>query len=476
MRLAHRILLFAVALIAVLMLAIGYLIEGRLYEKIIDERVTGLGREARLIESQWRAGAVPGDLVRTASEALDGRVTLVDTVGVIVADADPDAAVGHRVGTRALRPEITEARAGAVGVSVGVTPAGNREELYVAVAGERGIVRVAVSTLPLQEIFNETRGELLTVWFLAVLVATFLSVMYAWYVSGPVIQLRDLAQALAAGDFRSQELTPAPGEVGELANSLQELAIRLEALERVRREFVANVSHELRTPLTIASGYAATLAKDDTTSDQQRKFAQSILGNTTRMQRLVDDLLDLSKLESGAWTPEFEQVELPGIAAELLDTLRPAAAANDTRLLVDISPDAQLLKADRMAVRQILANLAENAIRHAPGGTVSIFSKPAPNGMWIGVSDTGGGIPAEYLPRIFERFYRVDTARSRRSGGTGLGLAIVKHLTEAHGGSVEAESTPGVATTIRAFLPSQPQRRLSPATGVTRQTPSVATV
>ena len=462
MRLAHRILLFAVALIAVLMLAIGYLIEGRLYEKIIDERVTGLSREASLIGAQWRAGGEPGQLVKTASEALGGRVTLIDTAGVIVADADPTGAASERVGTRARRPEVAEARARALGVSVGVSPVGDWEELYVAVAAERGIARVAVTTHSLQEIFDETRSELLTVWFLAMIVATILSIMYAWYVSGPVIQLRDLAQALAGRDFRPRKLTLAPGEVGELAVSLQELAVRLEALERVRREFVANVSHELRTPLTIARGYAATLAKDDAASDQQRQFAQSILGNTTRMERLVDDLLDLSKLESGAWTAELEPVELPGIVTELLDTLRPAADANGTVLQVELSPRAQMINADRVAVRQILANLAENAIRHSPGGTVSIFSSTAPNGVWIGVRDTGGGIPAEHLPRIFERFYRVDSARSRRSGGTGLGLAIVKHLAEAHGGSVEAQSTPGVATTIRAFLPSQPTRRVSP--------------
>lgn len=474
MRLAHRILLFAVALIAVLMLAIGYLIEGRLYERIIDERVTGLSREARLIASQWRAGSEPGALVRTASEALGGRVTLIDTSGVIVADAGPAGAGAQRVGTRARRPEVAEARAHALGVSAGIDPSGDWEELYVAVAGERGIARVAVTTASLQEIFDQTRSELLTVWFLAMLVATLLSIMYAWYVSEPVIQLRDLAHALAGRDFRSRKLTPAPGEVGELATSLQELAVRLEALERVRREFVANVSHELRTPLTIAGGYAATLAKDETASDQQRQFAESILGNTTRMQRLVDDLLDLSKLESGAWTPDVEQVELAGIAAELLETLRPVAAANGTSLTVELTPNAQLFTADRMAVRQILANLTENAIRHAPGGTVSIFSKPAPNGVWIGVSDTGTGIPPEHLPRIFERFYRVDTARSRRSGGTGLGLAIVKHLTEAHGGSVDAESTPGVRTTIQSFLPAEPQRKLSSPSGAVQQTPSIA--
>lgn len=462
MRLAHRILLFAVALIAVLMLAIGYLIESRLYEKVIDERVTGLSREAKMIGAQWRAGADPAQLVRTASEALGGRVTLIDTSGVIVADADSAGAASGRVGSRARRPEVAEARARSLGVSVGVSPVGDWEELYVAVAAERGVARVAVSTHSLQEIFEETRSELLTVWFLAMIVATILSLMYAWYVSGPVTQLRDLAQALANRDFTPRKLTPAPGEVGELAVSLQELSVRLEALERVRREFVANVSHELRTPLTIAVGYAATLAKDDTASDQQRQFANSILGNTTRMQRLVDDLLDLSKLESGAWTPDLETVELPGIVAELLDTLRPAAEASGTAMRVELADDALALNADRVAVRQILANLAENAIRHAPGGIASIFSQSAPGGVWIGVRDSGGGIPPEHLPRIFERFYRVDAARSRRSGGTGLGLSIVKHLAEAHGGSVEAESKPGSATTIRAFLPSQPQRRVSP--------------
>jgi signal transduction histidine kinase len=474
-RLAHRILLFAVALIAVLMLVIGYLIEGRLYDKLIDERVTGLSREAKLIESQWTAGADPAELVRTASEALGARVTLIDTAGVIVGDADSGSAGAQRVGTPARRPEVAEARARALGVSIGVDPAGDWEELYVAVAGPPGIARVAVSTFTLEEIFDETRRELLTVWFFAMGVATFLSLMYAWYVSGPVIQLRDLARALTVRDFRMRKLTPAPGEVGELANSLQELATRLETLESVRREFVANVSHELRTPLTIAVGYAATLAADETATEQQRRFARSILGNTTRMQRLVDDLLDLSKLEAGAWTPDLEPVGLTGIVAELVETLRTAAASDGAEIRIELAHDAQFVTADRTAMRQILANLAENAIRHSPGGTVSIFSESAPGGVWIGVRDTGKGIPAEHLPRIFERFYRVDTARSRRSGGTGLGLAIVKHLAEAHGGSVEAQSTPGVATTIRAFIPSNPQRRLSPAPGATQPAATVAT-
>lgn len=463
MTLANRILLFAVALIAVIMLAVGYLVEGRLYERIIEERVTALAREARLLAAQWAAGEDPVELVATASSALSGRVTLVDSAGVIVADALPSGVTPQRVGTRARRPEIAQALARDLGVSIGVSELEESEELYVAVGTDRGVARVAVTTASLEAIFERTRFELATVWFAALAVAALLSLLYARYVSQPVIQLRDLAQALAARDFRSRPVSHAPGEVGDLAESLQELSVRLEVLERVRREFVANVSHELRTPLTIVSGYAATLAKESAASESQRKFAESIVANTARMQRIVDDLLDLSKVESGAWTPEIERVEIEPLVTELLDALQPAYAGAGVSLVLDFAPGADILNVDRTALRQVLANLVENGIRHSPAGTVTISTEQAPNGIIVSVRDTGEGIAPEHLPRIFERFYRVDSARARRSGGTGLGLAIVKHLAEAHGGRVEAISEPGVGTTIRAFFPAEPKRRPSPA-------------
>jgi two-component system, OmpR family, phosphate regulon sensor histidine kinase PhoR len=228
-------------------------------------------------------------------------------------------------------------------------------------------------------------------------------------------------------------------------------------LETIRRDFVANVSHELKTPLTVIGGFAETLAEPDVPATQREKFARTILTNVRRMQRIVDDLLDLSRIESGGWVPAPVRVDVASAAADALSSLRAAAAEKGVTLSVDVGRDAASLHADPTAVRQILTNLVENAIRYTPrDGRVTVFTERDGTGVWIGVRDTGIGIAPEHVPRVFERFYRVDPARSREAGGTGLGLSIVRHLAEAHGGRVRAESAVGRGTTIAAFLPFAP--------------------
>jgi two-component system, OmpR family, phosphate regulon sensor histidine kinase PhoR len=226
-------------------------------------------------------------------------------------------------------------------------------------------------------------------------------------------------------------------------------------LEAVRRDFVANVSHELRTPLTIVGGFAETLQDPDVPPDKRAEFATTIFANTQRMQRIVDELLDLSRIESGHWTPRPQSVRIADAAREVFGRVGAAAKSKAIELETNIGSAADAVYADRTALEQILLNLVENALRHTPeSGHIIIETAPAQNGVNVTVSDTGSGIPPEHLPRIFERFYRADSGRSRESGGTGLGLAIVKHLVEAHGGSVRADSVVGTGTTIRIFFPS----------------------
>jgi signal transduction histidine kinase len=228
-------------------------------------------------------------------------------------------------------------------------------------------------------------------------------------------------------------------------------------LEAVRRDFVANVSHELRTPLTIVGGFAETLQDPDVPADKRADFARTILTNTQRMQRIVDELLDLSRIESGHWIPRPESVRIADAAREVFGRVAATAKSKEIALETRISPSADAVHVDRTAIEQILLNLVENALRHTPErGRVIIETRPAQNGVHVIVSDTGSGIPPEHLPRIFERFYRADSGRSRESGGTGLGLAIVKHMVEAHGGSVRADSVLGAGATITMFFPSGP--------------------
>jgi two-component system phosphate regulon sensor histidine kinase PhoR len=214
------------------------------------------------------------------------------------------------------------------------------------------------------------------------------------------------------------------------------------------------VSHELKTPLTVIGGFAETLVADDVPTTERRQFAQAIRANAHRMQRLVDDLLDLSRIESGGWRPNPTTVDVRATATEVLAVYQEASSQKGVSLSVSVDPTTPAVYADPTAIRQVLSNLVDNAVRHTnPGGTVTVFTRPDSRGVWVGVRDTGAGIAPEHLPRIFERFYRADTARSREGGGTGLGLAIVRHLVEAHRGRVRAESAVGRGTAVSAFFP-----------------------
>lgn len=230
----------------------------------------------------------------------------------------------------------------------------------------------------------------------------------------------------------------------------------LRHLETVRRDFVANVSHELKTPLTSIAGYAETIVSEAEAEAPARHFAGTILANAKRMQRLVEDLLDLSRIESGGWHPVPRVVDLSASARDAWTAF--AETAQDRGVTFDQKvPAALSIAVDPDALRQILTNLYDNSLRHTPrGGTITVWAAPAGEGVVLEVRDTGSGIGAEHIPRIFERFYRADPARSRDQGGTGLGLSIVKHLVEAHSGRVDAESAPGKGTTIRIVLPPPP--------------------
>lgn len=225
-------------------------------------------------------------------------------------------------------------------------------------------------------------------------------------------------------------------------------------LEAVRRDFVANVSHELKTPLTSIAGYADTLLDTGIDAETRHRFLGIIVSNARRMQRLVDDLLDLSRIESGHWTPRIEVVEVGPLVGDAWDPFQDRARARDVRFATLVAPEATHLAADPVALRQILSNLFDNALRYVPiGGNIVSRSERVDGGVTISVEDDGAGIPGEHLPRIFERFYRIDPARSRDEGGTGLGLAIVRHMVEAHGGQVDAESELQRGTAIRCWFP-----------------------
>jgi signal transduction histidine kinase len=462
---------------------------------------------------------------------------------------------------------VIEARRSGVGASMRPSPSAGDAEVYVAIKHPLGIVRVSVSTAQLREIVSGAQRDVLVAGLVALVGALIIGYGFSRSVSRPIIELRDVARAIASGELDRRPTLSAPGEVGDLAQALhrmtEQLASRLSALESedallnavvesldegivavnprgevirinrrgrrllnvsdvsvpfsidmlpqerlvrdavrnamggivtesteltfgertlvitgrplpdgggvlavmdlttrrrletIRRDFAANVSHELKTPLTVISGFAETLRDPDIGVEDRRRFLQTIESNARRMQRIVDDLLDLSRYESGSWRPNIVANDLASVVTDVFTSAQRSAEAKGIALAFEAPAEARYVDADPTALRQVVANLVENAVRHTANGSIVVRSEAIGNrGVTISVADTGSGIPTEHLTRIFERFYRVDAGRSRDEGGTGLGLAIVRHLVETHRGSVHAESVVGRGTTITVHFPS----------------------
>ena len=566
MRLTTRLLLGLVLGVSLLLAAVIGVLDRRLYARIAEQQVSQLQSEARLLAAQWSDRAAADAIADAAGIATGHRVTLIDRDGVVLGDSEFDTPRLARLENHLTRPEVRDAISAGSGLARRVSASAGDEELYVAVRMPLGVSRVSVRTRAIDELFARSRLDILFVGFGAIVAVTVFGFFFSRSITKPIIELRDVAQSLAAGDLSRRPALSAPGEVGDLARAVHRLAEQLGArlatleaeeslltelfdsltegaiavdssrqvmrindvgrvlasvdgevpfpvdrlpaspelrdalqralsgqvveprevmldersvslvarpltdggavlaiydltpirrLEQVRRDFVANVSHELRTPLTIVGGYAETLVEDSEVPVVSRQaFLQTILSNTRRMQRIVDDLLDLSRIESGGWRPNPVTCHIADVVADVMLAVKPAAAAKDVVVRADIAPDAEAVLADPTALRQVLGNLVENAVRHTAAGTVRLVARREGDIVSLAVTDTGIGIPADHLPRIFERFYRVDPARSREQGGTGLGLAIVRHLVEAHGGVATAESENGVGTTIVTTWPA----------------------
>jgi signal transduction histidine kinase len=561
--LAKRLLAGLLVLVILLVAGVVAIAGSRLRDRLAQETRRELEREARLVASEWKSGLPPDSIANAAGAALTRRVTLIDSSGTVVGDSEFDGDDLKNLQNHATRPEVIEAKRTGMGWSMRPSTSAGDDEMYLAVKHPLGVVRVSVSTAKFREIVSGARRDVLVSGLIALAGALIIGFAFSQSVSRPIIELRDVARAIAAGELDRRPTLAAPGEVGDLALALhrmtEQLASRLSALESedallnaviesldegiiavnprgetvrlnesarrllgltapvpfsmdllpqerlmrdamrgamngipteqselalgdrtllitarplpdggavlavmdlttrrrletIRRDFVANVSHELKTPLTVIGGFAETLRDTELPTEDRQRFLQTIESNTRRMQRIVDDLLDLSRYESGTWVPNIVSNDLSGIVSDAFTAVHRSAEAKGLALIYE--GNDRRVDADPTALRQILGNLVENAVRHTARGSITVGAEPTPDGgVAVSVTDTGSGIPPDHLARIFERFYRVDTARSRDEGGTGLGLAIVRHLVEAHGGSVRAHSVVGQGTTITLHFP-----------------------
>jgi len=259
------------------------------------------------------------------------------------------------------------------------------------------------------------------------------------------------ASSLAPG--RIFEINAAPLPSGGAVVVLHDVT-SIEAAEKSRRDFIANVSHELRTPLTSIQGYVETLVEDPSPKPETtREFLGVILKNATRMNRLTEDLLALASVESPNYKVTVQPTRASALVQDAIESLGGIVVDSDVELESAGAPDATVM-ADPDAMNQVFGNLIENALKYGKsGGRIRVGAQLAGSVVEFTVQDFGPGIAFEHLERIFERFYRIDKARSRESGGTGLGLAIVKHIVQAHGGRIWAESELGSGATFHFTLP-----------------------
>jgi two-component system, OmpR family, phosphate regulon sensor histidine kinase PhoR len=470
-----KIFLKLIGWIVVLMLLalvmVDYLATNVAKENYIQNLTTQLAGKGRMI-AVMPSGPASLNAVTVASltQAAGGRLTVVRSDGKVLVDSEADASTmeNHRTPNR---PELIQAFEGRVGRDERLSATIGVRFLYVAVPVWNGTMAVRLA-VPLKEIdgqVNEIRRKLLFSTALAFVPAILIAAVLARYLSRRFATIMAHAGELARGNFRSRLSGIDSSEFGQLSQTLNETAgnlettvaqlqhehSELEKLERIRKDFVINVSHELRTPLASIQGYTETLI-DGALNDPayNMRFLGIIRHNAERLARLTADLLSLSRIEQKRQKFEFEPHMTNRLIHDAFELVRPIAEKSQIRLVEERAPEDTEVFCDSEAVSQILSNLLDNAIKYTPaGGQITVGARQAGRMVEFFVRDSGIGIPEEDLPRLFERFYRVDKARSRELGGTGLGLSIVKHLVAAHNGTARVESVVQHGSTFLFTLP-----------------------
>ncbi len=414
--------------------------------------------------------AVPSDPVQFEkyAKAARGRLTLIARDGRVLADSEASA---DKMENHSNRSEVQAALAGQAGSIRRKSPTLGVPFLYVAVPVKDGALRLAVPLSEIQSQVDAIRRRMLASTALAFLPAILLAALFARWVSRRLGLIIEYSAELAKGNFQARLASPGTDELGLLERKLNETGetlegmfqklerehAELEKLERVRKDFVINVSHELRTPLASIQGYTETLLDGAIHDpDHNIRFLGIIRQNAERLANLTADLLTLSRVELKQQKFQFASYHVDQLVQNTVDSMLPLAQKKN--ITIQFSPSTSRPEAfcDSEAVNQVLTNLVDNALKYTPeNGSILVGVReldPQPF-VEIYVKDSGIGIPREDLPRLFERFYRVDKARSRELGGTGLGLAIVKHLVKAQGGEVRVTSEVGQGSEFAFTLP-----------------------
>ncbi|MBU1147315.1 MAG: cell wall metabolism sensor histidine kinase WalK [Candidatus Omnitrophica bacterium] len=398
------------------------------------------------------------------ADKLNTRVTIIDKDGRVLGDSEKN---WRSMEDHSNRPEIIEAIRLGYGESTRFSDTLGFNMKYVAAPiiiddNLFGIVRLA---LPLSEIQSELRviyRVVLLGGIISILIAFVIGYFISRGITRPITQMTDIAESISRGDFSKKASVKSKNELGILARSLNKMADELQSqleslkkLNTVRTDFVANVSHELKTPLTSIKGFIETLedgALDD--KENAQKFIGIIKKHTERISSIIDDLLSLSELELGKDRLNRQSFDLKKLVDEILLGFGHALSAKRHSIETSYNGKDFNITADREKTEEVFVNLIDNAIKYTnSNGKILVNLSENEDDFLIEIKDNGIGIPKEHLDRIFERFYRVDKARSRQLGGTGLGLAIVKHIILLNNGAIDIDSELNKGTRISFSLP-----------------------
>ncbi len=476
MKLRTRILLTAIGLSLAGIVLVGVLSAVQIRDYLEERQERELVSLAGLIgglagDGSVAAGSESSDtLLHRLASSLGVRISLIRSDGAVVFDsALPRSRLGE-VANHADRPEVKDARATGFGKARRWSETSREELVYIVrpVAGAApgamagGFVRVALPAKEVDALDERIRTIVALVAGGSLLLLLLVGFQISKRISRPVTDIVATAQAIKEGDLTQRIPVTGNDEMASLSTAINDMAEKLGAdierlrkLERVRSEFLGNVSHELRTPIFSIQGFLETLldgAMDDPAVN--RDFLEKAYSHASRLNTLLSDLIEISRIESGDMKMSFRYFPVADFIRQAADEMRPAAERKNLHVEIELAVDPdEKVYGDRERLKQVVINLVDNAVKYTdPGGAITVAARYERNAVRIDVRDTGAGIAEEHLPRIFERFYRVDRDRSREVGGTGLGLAIVKHIVEAHGGVMRVESEPGRGSTFSFTL------------------------
>lgn len=477
----------AVIILAILGTSVAFCSLGYSYLK--EENYNRFTEEVRLLAGELKEKDMEEQenldrFVEGASERIDARISIINGQGYVIADSESKTTENHK-----HRKEVREAMRGKIGKDVRGSATTGISYYYTAlkttINGVDYIVRIAMPQKNVNQLIYNLAVSIVTISVICLAIAMLLAYYFVRKITEPVYDISEKAELIAGGDYKIHIRPTGTGHIYRLSRALDHMveSLRenqktlekqnqeLRELEELRARFVSNVTHELKTPLTSIRGFVDTL-KEGAIHDPNvsMRFLDIIDIEAERLSRLISDVLSLSEIEQrkGGEIVYCNVAQVVGDVDEILqmkmkkkkkELKKSGKKGSDVKLFVDLGKDIPDYPCDESHMKEVLINLVDNALKYTLEGSVTLRVFEWNHILHIQVKDTGIGIAKEHLPRLFERFYRVDKGRSRKQGGTGLGLSIVKQIVDLYGGTIKVDSNLGYGTTFRIYFPYDQEKK-----------------